>query len=528
MKLLEQILLKKKTAVIYTRVSTDEQAEKGFSLRDQEEKLRKYCEDKGINVVAHFQDDASAKTFNRPKFQEFLKFAEKNKRQIDYLLVVKWDRFSRNIAESYAKIMILKDQGIVVNAIEQSIDPSIPESELLLALYLAYPQVENDRRGLNTKTGMRKGMKEGKWMAKPPKGYRFYDKNDHKKIIPNEDAHFVIEAFQRVANDQETHSGILKDLQNRGFQCEKSQFGRLLRNIFYLGKIHISAWQNEDEEIVQGEHKSLISEELFIQVQIKLKGNPRNKHKTRKPLDEKFPLKGFLICQRCNKTLTKSTTTGNGGKYEYYHCKGCEISKIPWIRADQAHESFIYLLQSIHFSPGILELFYKTVRDISTRINGDNSQQINKFEAELKNIENQLFLADSKFINEEIDRDSYNRFKISYSQKKIDIEGKKDKLQVVNESYSHHWAYVCSLLSQIDVCYEKASFELKQKMIGSVFGKNLIFDGKECRTKEENQVIALLTRFSKDISDSDKKKAVGFDSFSHLVTPRGLEPLLQE
>ena len=51
------------TAIIYTRVSTDDQAEKGFSLRDQKDKLVKYCDANGIEVLKHFEDDGySAKT----------------------------------------------------------------------------------------------------------------------------------------------------------------------------------------------------------------------------------------------------------------------------------------------------------------------------------------------------------------------------------------------------------------------------------------------------------------------------------
>ena len=78
------------TAIIYTRVSTDEQAEKGFSLRDQKDKLMKYCDAKGIEVMRHFEDDGySAKTFNRPQFNNLLEYIKKNKGVVKKLLVVK-------------------------------------------------------------------------------------------------------------------------------------------------------------------------------------------------------------------------------------------------------------------------------------------------------------------------------------------------------------------------------------------------------------------------------------------------------
>lgn len=56
-------------ADLYIRVSTDEQAEKGYSQRDQEERLRKYCELKQIAIRNVIMEDHSAKTFNRPEWQ---------------------------------------------------------------------------------------------------------------------------------------------------------------------------------------------------------------------------------------------------------------------------------------------------------------------------------------------------------------------------------------------------------------------------------------------------------------------------
>src|SRR5690349_23403304 len=91
-------------AIIYTRVSTDEQADKGYSLRYQEERLKQYCDLRQINIVAHFKDDHSAKTFERPEFKKLMDYVGCNKNLVDKILFVKWDRFSRNTEESYRMI----------------------------------------------------------------------------------------------------------------------------------------------------------------------------------------------------------------------------------------------------------------------------------------------------------------------------------------------------------------------------------------------------------------------------------------
>ena len=61
-----------KIADLYIRMSTDEQADKGYSQRHQEERLRRYCEIQKIQVREAIFEDHSAKTFNRPQWSKYL------------------------------------------------------------------------------------------------------------------------------------------------------------------------------------------------------------------------------------------------------------------------------------------------------------------------------------------------------------------------------------------------------------------------------------------------------------------------
>jgi site-specific DNA recombinase len=77
--------MKTRKAILYVRVSTDEQAEKGHSLAHQEERLRNYCLLNNIEVVAFFKEDHSAKSFERPQFKRLLEFIKTNKKLADTL-----------------------------------------------------------------------------------------------------------------------------------------------------------------------------------------------------------------------------------------------------------------------------------------------------------------------------------------------------------------------------------------------------------------------------------------------------------
>src|SRR6185437_8416670 len=162
-----------KIADLYIRVSTDEQAEKGYSQRNQEEVLRRYCSQNNINVRKVIYEDHSAKSFNRPAWTSLLDDLKKTKgKNSNLVLFTKWDRFSRNAGDAYQMIKILAGFHIEPQAIEQPLDLSIPENKMMLAIYLSTPEVENDRRALNVLHGMRRARKEGRWMASAPIGYK--------------------------------------------------------------------------------------------------------------------------------------------------------------------------------------------------------------------------------------------------------------------------------------------------------------------------------------------------------------------
>jgi site-specific DNA recombinase len=192
------------TADLYIRVSTDEQADKGYSQRDQDDRLRKYCDANQIKVRNVIYEDHSAKSFNRPQWNNLLLDLKKQRGQVNAILFLKWDRFSRNAGDAYQMISTLRKLGVEPQAIEQPLDLAIPENKLMLAFYLAAPEVENDRRALNVTYGMKKARKEGRWMGKAPLGYANKITEDGKKYIaPKEPGASILKwAFHTIANGQ--------------------------------------------------------------------------------------------------------------------------------------------------------------------------------------------------------------------------------------------------------------------------------------------------------------------------------------
>jgi site-specific DNA recombinase len=146
-----------KSAYLYVRVSTDEQKRKGYSLSDQEDRLLKYCEYSDIQVKGIYREEYSAKNFNRPEWKKLITEIKKDRGKVENnILFIKWDRFSRNIAYAYEMINILRAYKATAMSIDQPIDFTIPESTVMLAVYLSIPEAENTRRAMNTSNGIRR------------------------------------------------------------------------------------------------------------------------------------------------------------------------------------------------------------------------------------------------------------------------------------------------------------------------------------------------------------------------------------
>ena len=212
-----------RNAIIYTRVSTDDQADKGFSLPHQKEILLKYCNFKNIRVIRHYQEDYSAKTFDRPEFHKLLTFVKANKREINLLLFTRWDRFSRNIEEAYRVIRQMREMGVEVNSIEQPLDLSQPDTKIMLAIYLAVPEVKNDKISIRTIEGSRRARKEGCWTGTAPFGYKnARNENGKSTLVPNNKAAIVKKAFETYATGIYAMDEVRKMLRPKGLTVCKN------------------------------------------------------------------------------------------------------------------------------------------------------------------------------------------------------------------------------------------------------------------------------------------------------------------
>jgi site-specific DNA recombinase len=512
-----------KKAILYIRVSTDEQAERGHSLAYQEEKLKMYCQLKGIEIIKLYKEDYSAKTFERPKIKEMLLFLKANKNLIDEMLFIKWDRFSRNAGDSYQMIKTLNKMGVVPHAIEQPLDLSVPENKTMLALYLTIPEVENDRRALNTISGMRRAKREGRFLGMASKGYlnKRDDRNKPILVVDELNRKFIIKAFTEVAKGLKAVFTILQELRTDGFECGKSGFWRILTNPIYYGGVEIPAFKDEKYEIVTGIHEPIITKALFESVQDVL-FDRKKKVPTNNVRREEYPLRGNLQCGTCGKNMTGSKIKNRWGTlYYYYHCtKGCKER----FDALELNKIFTDYLVTIKSKKEIISQFKDECLSILKENETDRKNNSGRLETEIKKYEDRIANTQKLLIDGVLKVEEYRLIIAGF-------ETEIQKLKKDNQSFANYDSdlpqytqFATHFFANIDQLYITADLETKSRFLGWMFPNKLSFNKEGVQTLELNPTLVRLSSIDKGFSDKKKGTFHLKNEKSRLVTSLGFKP----
>lgn len=401
--------------IIYTRVSSDEQV-KGTSLEFQEELCRKYCEQKGIEVVSVFcEQGESAKDLslnNRQKFLEALEFCRKNKNKVQAFVVLRVDRFARNTEDHFAVRKILHDYGVSLHSVTEPIGNK-PAEKFIETVLAGAAEYDNAIRKQRCTDGMMARINQGLFPWKSPIGYQCsnFKKRGEKKTLPDPPDEHIFPIIQKglrefakgICSQTELATMLdkwgLKEL--RGKKTTPQFVDRILGKYlkFYAGII-VNPWTSEEKE---GLHRPMITKNEMYQIRLIRSGRIKKAKYERYNPD--FPLRRTIICASCVIPLTGSASRGNGGRYFYYHChnKNCKMygKSIP---KNDLEKEFMEYLEKITPKKKFLIIFKETIIDYWKETG-------KRFESSFKKYERQISLleAQKKRIFEMREEGSYSK-----------------------------------------------------------------------------------------------------------------------
>lgn len=311
----------KKVAGLYIRVSTEDQAREGFSLPEQEKRLRAMCEYKGYEIYKVYKDAGiSAKTGNsRPGFEELLQDIRDKK--CNTIVVLKLDRLTRSVFDWEKIIRFLEENDAYLDCANDDINTTNANGKMISRILTSVSQNEIERTSERTKFGMVGAIKEGHIPHKAPFGY----KHENKKLIPDEATKDqVIRIFNLYyqGNSYQTISNLYNKEKVFGkTNWKDSTILKIIENPIYKGDfIHGKRTKNPTyyEDVVE----PIISKELWEECQVQKKKNSRNYKR-----NEDYLFLQKLKCPHCNRILAgKATRKKNGSIYYYYYCHDCKLN----------------------------------------------------------------------------------------------------------------------------------------------------------------------------------------------------------
>lgn len=455
-----------KKAIGYIRISTKDQST--YSLDGQRSEITNYCVKQEIQLLDVFEDDGqSAKNFDRVSWQQLENYVKIHHKNIDYLIVYKYDRFSRNLTEALGVIDKLeKKYKIIILSILENIGvhPKSPMFFLFRTQLLLNANNELNYIKERTAFGMHQGAKNGRYLHSAPFGYKNARDADKKPIIIPDDAkaEIIRQVFKMFVIGVSMEQ-IRKELKPDGLRMEgNGAIRRLLSNPTYAGLIKVPSFYDEPEKLIDGKHDALIDKATWWAVQGKLQGRTYNKHD-----NDIVPLRGSLHCE-CGRPMSAGNSKGKYKYYWYYICPECRENH----SAIKLHKQFDDILAEFTLQPYQLQFIQdKAMQFIKENLNA-NIKALDQKNRELHEVEAKIDSVEEKYITGALDDDAYKKWKARYEGERFALLSVIDELNVPLANTWARYSENLHKLSDIVYIYNSGDVISKRAFI------NVVFDGK--------------------------------------------------
>ena len=390
---------------LYVRVSTVNQAEDGESLDEQVHTLQSYCAyRKWQQTTVYREEGFSGKDLKRPAFQQMLADIQKGK--INTVIVKKVDRLSRSIIDFENVYKSFQDKGVDLISTQENFDTSTAIGRSVIRIVLIFAQLEREQTSERTIDVMAHRAKQGLFNGGYPRlGYDIDYEN--KCLVPNGNEIPVVNEIFTTYLRLGSLSATAMELNERGYRLktwttqagrtrggerfQKTNVSRILNDPVYVGKVRYKAG------VYEGQHKAIISEELFDAVQSILQANNITKTGYRQ-LENTFYLKGLVRCGSCRSAMAPSFANSKGHRYFYYRCnvnndrskKQCRIGSVHAGKLEKlVIDELKFLAEDPRIIAGVVENATKEQREMTKELAAKKkvlSDRLTKIDKKARNL----------------------------------------------------------------------------------------------------------------------------------------------
>ena len=376
----------KKIAGLYIRVSTEDQAREGFSLPEQEKRLRAMCEYKGYEIYKLYKDAGiSAKTGNlRPAFEELLQDIRDKK--CNTIVVLKLDRLTRSVFDLEGIMRFLEENDAYLDCANEEINTTNSSGKMVARLLTTVSQNEIERTSERTKFGLAGAIKEGHIPARAPLGYKHID----KKLVPDPLTKDIVIRIYNLYFEGKSYyniATIFNEEQVLGkTNWKDTGILRIISNEVYRGD-YVHGKRTNHPTLYRDVVEPLISKEMWDNCQVQKKKNQKNYMRT-----QTYIFLQKLKCPKCGRILAGGASHKIKADkwYFYYRCENCKNN----IHEDKIENKIKVLLADILEYDNVVNEFFLPV--LKSKVDNPKEQ----LEKELKNLNNKKERIRKAYIDE--------------------------------------------------------------------------------------------------------------------------------
>ncbi len=424
-----------KIAGIYCRVSTEEQSREGFSLGEQQERLKEFCEFKRYTIHKVYIDAGiSAKNDKRPAYQEMLNDVKNGK--INVIVALKLDRLTRSVYDVEKLMKILNDYSCDLDCFADESNTITANGRMVMRITTSVSQNEIERCSERTKFGMVGAIKAGHIPNHTPLGF----KRENKKLVPDPltkdlvvkmyDLYLEGKSYQAIANIYNKEQVLGKT------NWKDSAIGKIMTNELYKGD-YFHGKKTKHPTYYENVVEPIVSKEKWDNCQYQKKRNARHYERT-----ATYLFTNKLKCSTCGRFLGGcATTKPNGKKYYYYKCKKCKTN----YKEEEIKNGLLIELYELIEKDNLINKYY--IPFIKSKLDNNTEEYVKK----IKELEKQKDRIKIAYMQGIVKIDEFGNelksieFNIEELEKKI-----KEKKQVENFNFTTNDLLILEDTKKID------------------------------------------------------------------------------
>ncbi len=448
-----------KSAGIYIRVSTFDQAREGFSLGEQEERLKEFCKFKRYNIYKVYQDAGiSAKNDKRPAYQEMIEDVKKG--NINVIVALKLDRLTRSVYDIEKLMKFVNDYECDIDCMADESNTTTSNGRMVMRIMTSVSQNEIEKCSERTKFGMAGAIKNGHIPNRTGLGF----KRENKKLVPDPLTKDIIVRIFDLYLEGKSHQAIA-NIYNKEKVLGKtnwydSTIQKILSNELYKGD-YVNGKRTKHPTYYENVIEPIVSKEKWESCQYQKLRNARHYERT-----ATYLFTNKLKCSKCGNFLGgHATTKTNGKKYYYYKCNTC---KTYFNEIDIEKELKAFMLE-LAKQDDLINNYYTPF------IKSKLEDKTEDYKKEIKDLDKQLDRIKTAYIKGVVKLEDFDK-EIKYIEyQKSDLEKRqKEQKQYENLSFTLNDLLIIQDIQEIEFYtnpdvlnnWSNKSKEDKQKIIG--------------------------------------------------------------